>query len=81
MVPLENQATLWFHLTSWNLLDSQLCRESKMEPSLATIIWQPIYRITSSDKHTHVVKLCKGGSKVLQFFAYICGVLKKNIVN
>ena len=31
----ENNATLWLHLASWNLPDSQLSWESKMEPSLA----------------------------------------------
>ena len=29
-----NIDTLGLHLASWNLLDSQLCRESKMEPSM-----------------------------------------------
>ena len=32
----ENNATLWLHLASWNLPDSQLSWESKMEPSVAT---------------------------------------------
>ena len=31
----ENQATLWLHLASWNLPDSQLGYKSKMEPSVA----------------------------------------------
>ena len=29
----ENNATLWLHLSSWNLPDSQLNWESEMEPS------------------------------------------------
>ena len=37
VVPSENQATLWLHLASWNLPDSQLSWESKMEPSVAII--------------------------------------------
>ena len=31
----DNNAFLWLHLASWNLPDSQLSRESKMEPSVA----------------------------------------------
>ena len=31
----ENIATLWLHLASWDLLDFQLSRESKMEQSVA----------------------------------------------
>ena len=30
----ENNATLWLHLASWDLPDSQLSLESKMEPSV-----------------------------------------------
>ena len=30
-----NITTSWLHLASWNLLNSQLCQESKMEPSVA----------------------------------------------
>ena len=33
----DNNATLWLHLASWNLPDSQLSWESKMEPSVP--IW------------------------------------------
>ena len=33
----ENNATLWLHLASWNLPDSQISWESKMEPSVAKI--------------------------------------------
>ena len=29
------KSNLWFHLTSWNLPDSQLCLESKTESSVA----------------------------------------------
>ena len=32
---LENNATLWLDIVSWNLPDSQLSWESKMEPSVA----------------------------------------------
>ena len=35
VVPLENQSTSQLHLASWNLPDSQLSWESKMEPSVA----------------------------------------------
>ena len=31
----DNNATSWLHLASWNLPDSQLSWESKMEPSVA----------------------------------------------
>ena len=31
----DNNDTLWPHLASWNLPDSQLSRESKMKPSVA----------------------------------------------
>ena len=31
----ENNTTLWLHLSSWNLPDSQLSSEFKMEPSVA----------------------------------------------
>ena len=34
MIRSGNIATLWLHPESWNFLDSQLCRESKMEPSV-----------------------------------------------
>ena len=32
---LDHDATLWLHLASWNLPDSQFGWESKMEPSVA----------------------------------------------
>ena len=32
---VHNKATSWLHLASWNLPDSQLSWESKMEPSVA----------------------------------------------
>ena len=35
VVPSENQATSWLHLASWNLPDSWLSSDSKMEPSVA----------------------------------------------
>ena len=31
---IDHKATLWLHLASWNLLDSQLSWVSKMEPSV-----------------------------------------------
>ena len=34
---IENNATLWLHLASWNLPDFQLSWKSKMEPSVAKI--------------------------------------------
>ena len=37
VVPSENQATLWLHLASWNLPNSQLSWESKMELSVAIL--------------------------------------------
>ena len=36
--PLHNHATPWFHLASWNLLESQLSWKSKMEPSVAILV-------------------------------------------
>ena len=33
----ENIATLWLHLASWTLPDSQLSVESKLEPSVAIL--------------------------------------------
>ena len=41
-----NNATSWLHLASWNLPDSQLNWESKMEPSVAItwiMIWYKIW--------------------------------------
>ena len=38
MILSGNIATLWLHLASWNLLDSQLCYESKMEPKVAIFV-------------------------------------------
>ena len=35
MIPSGNITTSWLHLASWNLPDSQLSWESKMEPSVA----------------------------------------------
>ena len=32
LIPLENTTTTWLHLASWNLQDSELSWESKMEP-------------------------------------------------
>ena len=32
-----NKATSWLHLASWNLPDSQLRCESKMDPSVAKV--------------------------------------------
>ena len=37
MVLCDYNATSWLHLASWNLPDSQLSWESKMEPSVAKI--------------------------------------------
>ena len=34
-----NITTSWLHIASWNLPDSQLCWESKMEPSVAIFGW------------------------------------------
>ena len=31
---MHKEANLWLHLPSWNLQDSQLCLESKTEPSV-----------------------------------------------
>ena len=36
---VENNATLWLHLASWNLPDSQLSWESKMEPECGKKYW------------------------------------------
>ena len=36
-VPDNNNTTLWLHLASWHLLDSQFSWKSKMEPSVATM--------------------------------------------
>ena len=35
VIPSGNNTTSWLHLASWNLPDSQLSWESKMEPSVA----------------------------------------------
>ena len=43
---LENNATLWLHLASWNLPDSQLSWESKMEPSVA--MFQDVQEISET---------------------------------
>ena len=50
MVLSGNNTTSWLHLASWNLPDSQLSSESKMEPSVATsfIILFQIYIIKNS---------------------------------
>ena len=32
---MHKKVNLWLHLQSWNLQDSQLCLESKTEPSVA----------------------------------------------
>ena len=37
---VENNATLWLHLASWNLLDFQLSWKSKIEQSEAKIFKQ-----------------------------------------
>ena len=36
----DYSTTAWLHLTSWNLPDSKLSRESKMEPSVAIYFMQ-----------------------------------------
>ena len=57
-IPSGNIATSWLHLASWNLLDSQLCLESKMEPSVAI---QVTYLLTYL--LTHLVSELKSPSR------------------
>ena len=40
-----NITTLWLHLASWNLQDSQLGCESKMEPSVAIHMKKMPYKL------------------------------------
>ena len=73
----ENNAKLWLHLASWDLLDSQPSWESKMEQSVAiNSIWNSCWgslgpNIKSMMKNRHPMLISRSLFHLLQ------GVLKK----
>ena len=49
----QNNATPWLHLASWYLPDFQLCWESKMEPGVATTIFDKIKILPNTMEFSH----------------------------
>ena len=69
----DNNATPWLHLASWNLPDSQLSWESKMEPSVA---------ITKKRYFTAIVQiLYKFCLNIVQIWSKYCTTTEQILYN